>query len=64
MNNIFADPPVIFPDPDSGGKDIELMHGFALTCDVVGNPLPKVKWYFQVSSHQRLLLLRKFLYLF
>ncbi|KAK7597705.1 hypothetical protein V9T40_009930 [Parthenolecanium corni] len=40
-------PPTIFPDPDSGGKDIELMHGFALTCDVVGNPLPKMKWYFQ-----------------
>lgn len=57
MNNFFADPPVMFPDPDSGGKDIELMHGFALTCDVVGNPLPKIKWYFQVPKFVRKLMI-------
>ncbi len=43
-----ADPPSIITDPSNGRVEVDIMQGFYLKCDVMGNPKPKIKWYFQV----------------
>ncbi|XKL67778.1 hypothetical protein PGB90_003269 [Kerria lacca] len=40
-------PPSVYPEPSTGDIDVELMQGFILICDVVGNPQPRIKWYFE-----------------
>ncbi|XP_065202947.1 lachesin-like [Planococcus citri] len=40
-------PSTVYPEPNTGGLDVELMQPFSLTCDVTGNPRPAIKWYFK-----------------
>lgn len=47
---LLIDPSTVYPDPNTGGLEVELDQGFMLTCDITGNPQPKIKWYFAVGS--------------